>query len=57
METKQPEKPEVNKLKITSYLKNLTIDERSKIIVRDSKDNLIKELRLTSQRTISTKGM
>jgi len=56
METKQPEKPEVNKLKITSYLKTLQ-SMRSKIIVRDSKDNLIKELRLTSQRTISTKGM
>ena len=59
METKQPEKPEVNKLKIDLIPENLTIGERAKIIVRDSRDNPIKGVKVyvAKNHNLSTKGM
>jgi len=59
METKQPEEPEVNKLKIDIIPENLTIGERAKIIVRDSRDNPIKGVKVyvAKNHNLSTKGM
>ncbi|HDG62528.1 MAG TPA: hypothetical protein ENG15_05955 [Thermotoga sp.] len=59
IETKQPEKPEANKLKIDVIPENLTIGERAKIIVRDSGDDPIKGVKVYVARnhSSSTKGM